>query len=203
MTSWFRVAVGILGVTASAAALTGCVSSPTYGTNKTAAEHLMDDVGSVLDITPQSKNDKIAYQPNPKLVVPARKDQLAAPQQSLADSKNNPKWVESPEETRQRLREEADQQGNGYRSPLLGQTAANQTKSLAEQRQAYRDARKIDQGIYSDKRRFLSDPPLDYRKVDQAELTDLGTPEKVKERERKKEAAAAKQTKGKWWDVFD
>lgn len=203
MTSWFRVAVGILGVTVSAAALTGCVSSPTYGTNKTAAEHLMDDVGSVLDITPQSKNDKIAYQPNPKLVVPARKDQLAAPQQSLADSKNNPKWVESPEETRQRLREEADQQGNGYRSPLLGQTAANQTKSLAEQRQAYRDARKIDQGIYSDKRRFLSDPPLDYRKVDQAELTDLGTPEKVKERERKKEAAAAKQTKGKWWDVFD
>lgn len=203
MTSWFRVAVGILGMTVCGSALTGCISSPTYGTNKTAAEHLVDDVGSVLDITPDTKNDKIAYQPNPKLVVPARKDQLAPPQQSLADSKNNPKWVESPEETRQRLREEADQQGNGYRSPLLGQTAANQTKSLAEQRQAYRDARKIDQGIYSDKRRFLSDPPLDYRKVDQAELTDLGTPEKVKERERKKEAAAAKQTKGKWWDIFD
>ncbi|HWU60789.1 MAG TPA: hypothetical protein VN112_02070 [Ensifer sp.] len=203
MTSWFRVAVGILGVTVSAAALTGCVSSPTYGTNKTAAEHLMDDVGSVLDITPDTKNDKIAYQPNPKLVVPARKDQLAPPQPSLADAKNNPKWVESPEETRQRLREEADQQGNGYRSPLLGQSAANQTKSLAEQRQAYREGRKIEQGIYSDKRRFLSDPPLDYRKVDQAELTDLGTPEKVKERERKKEAAAAKQTEHKWWDVFD
>ncbi len=203
MTSWFRVAVGILGVTVSVTALTGCISSPTYGTNKTAAEHLVDDVGSVLDITPDTKNDKIAYQPNPKLVVPARKDQLAAPQPSLADSKNNPKWVESPEETRQRLREEADQQGQGYRSPLLGQSAANGNKSLAEQRQAYREGRKIEQGIYSDKRRFLSDPPLDYRKVDQSELSDLGTPEKVKERERKKEAAAAKQTKGKWWDVFD
>ncbi len=203
MTSWFRVAVGILGATVSVTALTGCISSPTYGTNKTAAEHLVDDVGSVLDIAPQNRNDKIAYQPNPKLVVPARRDQLIAPQPSLADSKSNPKWVESPEETRQRLREEADQQGPGYRSPLLGQTASEQSKSLAEQSKAYKEARKIDQGIYSDKRRFLSDPPLDYRKVDQTELSDLGTPEKVKERERKKEAAAAKQTSHKWWDVFD
>ncbi|SOC83359.1 hypothetical protein SAMN05421890_1807 [Ensifer adhaerens] len=200
MTSWFRVAVGILGATVSVTALTGCISSPTYGTNKTAAEHLVDGVGSVLDITPDTKNDKIAYQPNPKLVVPARKDQLIPPQQSVTDSKN---WVESPEQTRQRLREEADQGGQGYRSPLLGQAATNQTQSLAEQRQAYREGRKIQQGIYSDKRRFLSDPPLDYRKVDQAELNDLGTPEKVKERERKKEATAAKQTDHKWWDVFD
>ena len=193
----------MIGATACVASLSGCVSSPTYGTDKTAAEHLMDDVSSVLNITPDTKNDKIAYQPNPKLVVPAKTDQLTQPQQSVADSKTNPKWVESPEETRKRLREEADEQGNGYRSPLLGQAASNETKSLAEQRQAYRDARKIDQGIYSDKRRFLSDPPLEYRKVDTAELTDLGTPEKVKERERKKEATAAKQTNHKWWDVFD
>ncbi len=200
MTSWFRVAVGILGMTVCGTVLTGCISSPTYGTNKTAAEHLVDDVGSVFDVTPDTKNDKIAYQPNPKLVVPARKDQLIPPQQSVTDGQN---WVESPEQTRQRLRAEADQGGQGYRSPLLGQTAANQTQTLAEQRQAYREGRKIQQGIASDKRRFLSDPPLDYRKVDQSELGDLGTPEKVKERERKKEATAAKQTKGNWWDIFD
>lgn len=199
MTFWFRVALGFVGATASVMSLSGCVSSPTYGTDKTAAEHLVDGVSSVVDITPQNRNDNIAYRPNPKLVVP-KSDNLAPPQQSVADSKN---WVESPEETRKRLREEADAGGNGYRSPLLGHTAADSTQSLADQRKAYREARKIDQGIYSDRRRFLSDPPLDYRKVDQAELNDLGTPEKVKERERKKEAIAAKQSDHKWWDIFD
>lgn len=202
MNFWFRVVAGFAGVAASTMSLSGCMSSPTYGTDKTATEHLVDGVSSVLDIVPDTKNDKIAYQPHPKLVVP-KADQLAPPQQSLADSKTDPKWVESPEQTRQRLREEADAGGNSYHSPLLGQTAHNETQSLADQRKAYREARKIDQGLYSDKRRFLSDPPLDYRKVDSAELTDLGTPEKVKERERKKEATAAKQTEHKWWDVFD
>jgi hypothetical protein len=202
MTFWFRVALGFVGATASVMSLSSCVGSPTYGTDKTSAEHLMDDFGSVLDVTPKNKNDNIAYQPNPKLVVP-KAEQLPAPQQSVADSKTNPKWVESPEETRKRLREEADAGGNSYRSPLLGQNASNSTQSLAEQRKAYREARRIDQGIYSDKRRFLSDPPLDYRKTDTAELNDLGTPEKVKDRERKKEAVAAKQTAHKWWDIFD
>lgn len=202
MTSWFRVVAGFAGLAASTMSLSGCVSSPTYGTDKTAAEHLVDGIGGVFDLTPDNKNDKIAYQPHPKLVVP-KKDQLAPPQQSLADAKTDPNWVESPEQTRQRLRQEADAGGNSYRSPLLGQTAHSESQSLDEQRKAYLEARKIQQGAYSDKRRFLSDPPLDYRKLDTAELTDLGTPEKVKQREREKEAKAAKQTDHKWWDFLD
>lgn len=179
------------------------MSSPTYGTDKTAAEHLLDDVSNIANITPDNRNDEVAYNPHPKLVVPGDKTDLAPPQPSVADRKNNPNWVESPEETRQRLRDEADAGGNSYRSPLLKQNQVNQQLSTAQQRDAYREARKIQQGLYSDKRRFLSDPPLDYRKIDTAEMNDLGEPERKKEAERKKQAAAAKQTKGKWWDIFD
>lgn len=205
MTFRFRVLAGFAGVAASTMALAGCMSGPTYGTGKTPGEHLMDGIGGIVDITPQTKNDQIAYRPHPQLVVP-KSEQLAPPQQSLADSATNPNWVESPEQTRARLRAEADANsaaGSNYRSPLLGQSASTDSKTLEEQTKAFREARKIDQGIYGDKRRFLSDPPLDYRKVDTAELNDLGTPEKVKERERKKEATAAQQTNRKWWDIFD
>ena len=49
--------------------------------------------------------------------------------------------------------------------------AAGQTQrqwrvlSAKEQLRAYREARKLEMGPYNDKRRFLSDPPLDYRKM--------------------------------------
>jgi hypothetical protein len=113
--------------------------------------------------------------------------------------------VESPEQARQRLRDEATAHAddNNYRSPLATQTATSNGLSAAQQRQAYRDARKIQSGAYTDKRRFLSDPPAVYRDAgDPAALTDLGEPEKVKERQRKKEAEIAKKN-GKWWNVFD
>jgi hypothetical protein len=197
-----RVVAGIAGLAASMS-LSGCMSSPTYGTDKTAAEHLLDDVSNIASVTPDNRNDQVAYNPHPKLVVPGDKTDLSAPQPSVADRKNNPNWVESPEETRQRLRDEADAGGNSYHSPLLKQNQVNQQLSTAQQREAYREARKIQQGLYSDKRRFLSDPPLDYRKIDTAEMNDLGEPERKKEAERKKQAAAAKQSSGKWWDIFD
>jgi hypothetical protein len=54
-------------------------------------------------------------------------------------------------------------------------------------------------GAYGDKRRYLSDPPLDYRRLPEEAQADLGEPEKTKERRRKKEAKAAKQSGSSWW----
>ncbi len=114
---------------------------------------------------------------------------------------NNPAWVvESPEETRQRLREEADaNRGSAtYVSPLAKANENGRQLSAKEQQEAYREARRIQMGAYSDKRRFLSDPPLEYRKLPEQAVADLGEPEKVKERRRKKEAEM-KNTGTKWY----
>jgi hypothetical protein len=139
---------------------------------------------------------------------------LPAPQQNIAE--NNPVWVESPEETRARLVAEADANSDrtGYRSPLArretGQSnsgtvpgsASVASNGLTQQQQleAFRQARSIQKGAYSDRRRFLSDPPLAYRQPSEtAPIGELGEPEKVKERRRIAEAKKAGTGTRKWW----
>ncbi len=56
-------------------------------------------------------------------------------------------------------------------------------------------------GAYSDRRRFLSDPPLEYRKLPENAVADLGEPERVKEK-RRKEQAEMKNTGTKWYWPF-
>lgn len=202
----FRVGAGVAGIVLACAGLSGCVGSPTYGTDKTAMEQLVDDMGSAVAIgTTPSKNAGTKYNPRPELVKPPKGEvaALAAPQQSLA-SKENPQWLESPEETRARLREEAEEnQGKaGYRSPLLAGNGTAGTMTETQKWQAFREAKQIQKGAYLDQRRFLADPPTQYRQVsDASTLEDLGEPETKKEKRRKKEAKAANQTSS-WWMPF-
>src|SRR5690606_16132215 len=93
----------------------------------------------------------------------------------------------------------ANQDDPSYRSPLITQHATGRKLSAAEQQQAYRDARKLQMGTYSDKRRYLSDPPLDYRRLAEEDQANLGEPEKDKERRRRKEAQAEAKGGSKWW----
>jgi len=74
----------------------------------------------------------------------------------------------------------------------------------AQQTAAYRAARQDQSGSYVDQRRYLIDPPQQYRQVaDQAALNDLGTPESKKEKKRKKDAEAAQQSNNSsWWKPF-
>ncbi|MCV9962991.1 hypothetical protein OIU34_13870 [Pararhizobium sp. BT-229] len=203
MTREFRVYAGIFGVVAGSFVLTGCIGGPTYGTDKTAGEHLVDDLGSAVSLGPSNPKN-VKYQPRPGLVLPPQSEtaSLVQPQQNLA-SKDNPQWIESPEETRQRLREEADANADNpnYVSPLAKASANGRALTKSEQTQAYREARKIQMGAYADKRRFLSDPPLEYRKLPEEATADLGEPEQVKERRRKKEAAIKGSGK-KWYQIF-
>lgn len=184
------------------------MSSPTYGTDKTSGEQLFDDISDIASISAATPKDNgVKYPPRPGLVVPAAgsRDQLTQPEQSLANS-SNPNWVESPEDARKRLVAEADEKKNdpNYRSPLAYSDSHSSRMTDAQQTAAYREARKQQDGSYIDQRRYLVDPPSQYRQVsDPAALNDLGTPESKKEKKRKKDAEAAQNTKANnWWNPF-
>jgi hypothetical protein len=196
----YRVAGTLIVLSALALAASSCMG-PRYGTDKTATEQFVDDLGDAASLSP-AKRTTLAYQPRGALVKPTD-NSLVTPEKNLA-SKDNPQWVESPEEARLRLKAEADEnQDNGsYRSPLAVSVTEGKVKSPEQQRAEFREARKIQDGRYSDRRRFMSDPPLDYRKVDDpAKLTDLGESEVVKEKRRKKEAEIAN-SGTRWWEVW-
>ncbi|MDQ0319315.1 hypothetical protein QO002_001453 [Pararhizobium capsulatum DSM 1112] len=205
MTREFRVYAAVAGIVAGSAILTGCLGDPTYGTNKSSGEHLLDDLGSAVSLeTPDAKDAaKVKYQPRGALVLPAEQEKTALVQPQESATKDNPQWLESPEDTRQRLREEADANADDptYVSPLAKSNANGRALTAKEQQDAYREARKVQMGAYADKRRFLSDPPLEYRKLPEEATADLGEPEKDKERRRKKDAQI-QGTGKKWWQVF-
>jgi hypothetical protein len=199
----FRIVGTWMGLVAAAFAVSSCVG-PTYGTDKTSGEQLLDDLGDAFSIAPTKKPQQLAYQPRGGLVKPADTKTLVAPEKNLA-STDNPQWVESPEQARARLKAEADANAdNGnYRSPLVVSVTEGKTLSPEQQRAAFRENRAIQDGRYSDRRRFMSDPPLDYRKVDDpAALQNLGESEAAKEKRRKKEAEVAG-TGRKWWQIID
>lgn len=181
----FRTGCTVAGAIAASLVLSGCVSSPTYGTDKTANAQLIDDLSNFVSIRPPKRNSEVAYAPRPSIVEPPEDSgsTLPVPQASLA-SKDNPQWPESPEETRQRLRDEAEDARGNYRSPLATGSGA----VTAEQREQFRQAKAVQKGAYSG-RRYLSDPPAEYRQpADTAPVDDLGEPEFKKERARKKAA---------------
>ena len=216
MKTEYRAGVTIGAIIAASLTLSGCLG-PTYGTDKPATSQLMDDLGNIASIGSPRKGAEIEYKPRPAIVKPSDTVNLPAPQQNVAE--NNPAWVESPEETRARLVAEADANaGNAsYRSPLARRSGASGTRSYEpnkgefsspgkfgennnDQGKEFRQRRQIQQGTYSDRRRFLSDPPLAYRKpAETAPIGDLGESERVKQRRQEKEATKAGTGKRKWW----
>ena len=212
----YRAGVTIGALIAAILTLSGCMG-PTYGTDKTSTGQLIDDLGNIVSIGSPRKGAEIEYKPRPAIVKPSETSDLPVPQQNVAE--NNPAWVESPEETRARLLAEADaNSGNtAYSSPLARPEIAKRptgprrigraedapppvTGTAAQQSQAYRAARQVQSGAYSDRRRFLSDPPLTYRQpASTAPVGDLGEPEREKEKRWKEEAAKEGTGRRKWW----
>ncbi len=198
----------LFGITAlcAGALLSGCVSSPTYGTDKTAGEQLLDDMTSIASIGPGagSRKEPIAYNPRPGLVRPGSMEVLPEPQQQIAS--NNPAWPESPEQRRARIREEATaNQDNPHYRPVVRSSgpARNLDDDVMEQRKysTMTDAqradvtKKIRQRNQGDPnvRRYLSEPPVDYRRPSEnAAVGELGEDEWKKDRQR--ERATGKST---------
>ncbi len=190
--------------------VTGCVSSPTYGTSKTANAQLMQDVTEAFSLKPKN-GGKIAYQPRPELVKTGATE-LPVPQETAA--KQAGVWPESPEQKRARLRAEATKgQGDPNFEPTivddLGGTRAvvasnpnpNDDRDLRKRvvvdSAAIKKSRVLNSVGSPTKRNQLSEPPIEYRApVASAAYGDLGEDEAKKERRLRAEAKKKNGTGG-------
>lgn len=220
MTAKFRVrTIMVAPVMASGLFVAGCVGAPTYGTDKTATEQLTSDISGMFSMKPRSTGVS-DYKPRPELVKPASLNQLPAPQEKVA-SIDNPAWPESPEQRRARIRADAsaNQDDNLYeplivndlpvKSTFSGKTpeqlqdemSAPMSNSESKAQTAEVNRRKVEanQGLPT-KRKYLSEPPLEYRTPSQtAAVGELGEDEAKKERRIRK--AATKKGDSRWRDL--
>jgi hypothetical protein len=180
-------------------AATGCVSSPTYGTGKTAGAQLLEDVNNSMSLKPPTQT-KIAYQPRPELVKTAA-GALPVPQETA--SKQPGVWPESPELKRARLRQEAtDAQGDPLYVPKIKNdlptgNVTNVDPSSKEAVAEFRKRKAINAAGSPTNRKYLSEPPLEYRDpVSTAAYGDLGEDEIKKERRLRAEARRKKGSAG-------
>jgi hypothetical protein len=197
------------------ASLSGCMGSPTYGTDKPADRQLLEDITGVLSLAP--KNDqRIEYKPRPELVKPASLTTLPPPQDSVITA-SNPDWPESPEQRRARVRAEATaNRDNLDFSPEVVDTRTGTAPAVT--RNARGDVvdtfngngkqtrEEFNRRIAENKqgsatsRRYLSEPPTEYRKpVETAPVGDVGEEEWRKEQRRK--AAAGGGSTFSWRDL--
>lgn len=199
----------LASLSASGLLLAGCVSSPTYGTDKTASEQLATDLTSALTFAPP-KREKIDYQPRPELVKPsaAQKANLPAPQENVVTTASA-QWPESPEQRRARIRASATaNQDNRFYEPEIVNDLPSSTASAAipeasdkfniteNARIAKSKSTEVQKRLAQSRqgnpttRRYLSEPPLDYRVASaNAPQDELGEDESVKERKLKRAAS--------------
>ncbi|RUV29699.1 MULTISPECIES: hypothetical protein [unclassified Mesorhizobium] len=201
----------------SGLALSGCMGSPTYGTDKTASAQLAGDLTSAFTVMPKNK-EKIDYKPRPELVKPAPgQKELPPPQDSIATASAD--WPESPEQRRARLRAEATlhQDDPDYQAQIvddvqtdpsavktaMAQSASSHppawTPADSDKGRAAEVKRRLAEAKQGDPntRRYLSEPPVQYRAAAAtAPVDDLGEDEYKKERRLKKEAAAKNKSGG-------
>ncbi|TGP49811.1 hypothetical protein EN873_28210 [bacterium M00.F.Ca.ET.230.01.1.1] len=203
----------------SAIALSGCMSSPTYGTDKTAAAQLFDDVSGAASIMPKHR-DPIDYKPRPDLVKPApgQKETLPPPQESIQTASTD--WPESPEARRARIRADATAHQNdpNYQPEAVEDVQtdpASVKKAMADSASSHPPRwtpddssvtrrNEIQRRLAEQKqgdpttRKYLSEPPLAYRQAAAtAPQNELGEDEYKKERRLK---AQAEGKKGGWFD---
>lgn len=157
-------------------AVAGCLG-PTYGTDKTAGEQLMEDLGSAMSLR-NSDTTRINYAPRPDLVQPPNPAVLPTPQQSV--TQQDGAWIESPEERRARIRAEIDEGKKSARF-VGGQEAIAQVGASEGPAQIGAPV--------SPRRNFLTDPPSSYRQpAGTAAVDDVGLSEAKKARALKRAA---------------
>jgi hypothetical protein len=194
---------------AAAALLSGCMSSPTYGTDKTANAQLMSDMGGILSFR-DKKKAAIEYAPRPELVKPVKGQETLPPPQDSVATASNPNWPESPEARLARLRAEADANldNPNYDSPIVPDMVSANPKrktttgngraeesgvmdvsQAAAQKAEYQKRLAETRQGSSQTRKYLSEPPIDYRQAAaDAPTGELGEDEYRKERRLKREA---------------
>jgi hypothetical protein len=217
MNEFFRTRLVLVApLVASGLLASGCMSSPTYGTDKTANEQLVGDVSGILSLAPKNKN-QVDYKPRPELVKPGSTAVLPPPQEGVSVA-SNAAWPESPEQRRARATENRDKPGfepqvvGDFNAPSsatkipagVSDRAADagiiQGQDAKQQREAFNKALAEKNQGSPTTRKYLSEPPLAYRTpAETAAVGDVGEDELKKERRIKK--AAQKKGTGGWREL--
>jgi hypothetical protein len=184
----------VAGVAAAGLGLAGCVASPTYGTDKTANQQLLEDITGMIALSPK-KGPKIDYKPRPELVTPETTAVLPPPQDDVTTASNQA-WPESPEERLARIRAEADENRDSpfFRPTVINDATERNTEvtyddpvlanmSSRERHEEIQRRRIQQNGGNATSRQFLSEPPVEYRvPAETAPVGELGESEWKKER---------------------
>ena len=188
----------VSGVLAAGFGLAGCMASPTYGTDKTANQQLLEDVTGMLALGGSNKGPKIDYKPRPELVKPETMAVLPPPQDDVTTASNQ-QWPESNEERLARIRADADENRDSpfYRPNVVNDATERNTEvtyddpvlanmSSRERHEEIQRRRILARGGSTggtSSRQYLSEPPVDYRRpAETAPADDIGEPEWKKER---------------------
>ncbi|MEL6946402.1 MAG: hypothetical protein AAFO73_02050 [Pseudomonadota bacterium] len=186
MTTMKRTALAALCI--ASLGLAGC-SGNTYGTGKTQQEMLLNDLNGMVSLGTNRKKKRINYTSRPKLVPPPSTDVLKTPVQKTASA--DPSFPVNPEEARRArvdLVDEADANGTSVSSlglrntatrrgtnmknadwegldkdPRPGVLAAQDSKKAQQERLARFKQLTGKTGIGVAKRRYLTQPPAEYR----------------------------------------
>jgi hypothetical protein len=196
----------------------GCMSSPTYGTGRTANAQLTSDLSSMFSMRTQ-RGAAPDHRPRPELVKPATTAELPPPQDSVTSA--NPAWPESPERKRARiLAEISDDQASNNAEPLVvndmavagvdrkrsyespdakqDREAAPMSNRESQALRAQYNKRLAESNVSPTSRKYLSEPPLEYRvPAETAPVGDVGEDEAKKARRLKKQARKG----GGWRDL--
>jgi hypothetical protein len=201
-----RVAVRPLAVCSvlAALALAGC-NSMTYGTGTSPAMQTLEDITGVATLGGK-KQDPIDYAARPKIVAPpAMAGNLPPPQTTTASDKPLPNWPNDPDALRSKVIADAEARNAAGLDPnyrlAKGQTTTGAIavqnndpnrkltpEELAKAKQAFADAKgavAVDANG-NPVRRYLTDPPVDYRVPDPTAPVDVANAPKPKK-------------KFKWW----
>ena len=202
--------------------VSGCVSSPTYGTDKTSTEQLTTDLTGMFSLKPKTGRYS-EYKPRPELVKPTTASTDLPPPQENIVTASAEAWPESPEEKRARIRANAtanrdnpdfepevinDISGGAPRQPPATGGASGRaaeaglggaTSSKKRSEEFKRQLAASQQGSPT-VRKTLTEPPLEYRLPAETAPTDELGEDEYKKQRRLKDQARRKGDKS-WRDL--
>ncbi len=190
-------AVRLTGVAGIALLLAGCGSAMTYGTGTSPGAQTVEDIAGIVSLSGKKK-EPIDYSPRAPIVAPPTTASLPPPGSSRAYASTQ-NWPQDPDELRKTMikrQEEATKYGGTYEAPKFSTPGAGGTASPdqkkytnAEIRKMFADAKGNKAGSFDAEgrpvRKYLTEPPADYRQP------DPNSPIAVDEKPKKK--------KKSWW----
>ena len=150
-----------------ASGLGGCLGTPTYGTGQAPEMAILNEVSGGLGLGGRKK-EPINYQPRAPLVLPPSA-QLRDPVKSAEVT--NPEWPQDPSqrkdltpEQREELKRYARVDSDRPRvNPLADNVPPPNANKPLEQSRKFRAALAAREGGSATERRYLTEPPLEYR----------------------------------------